>query len=131
MRVLPAAIAAAASLLLVGCLGGGDEPAQQNGDANRYLPDCPGGEEPRAVVFDLGENPRGVPTPRGAVARFLRQEKSDLSADVFERTDRGSGGWRRAAFAYSRDGSKLVQISLERLERGWLVVGYAFCPGTL
>lgn len=131
MRSPLVAIALATCLALVGCLDGEDEPAQQAGGANSDLPECPSGEDAVTAVYDLGANPNGVPTARGAMKRFLRKQKSSLSADAFERTDRGSGEARKAGFSYSRQGSELVQIYVERLERGWLVIAYAFCRGTL
>jgi hypothetical protein len=131
MRSSLVTVALAASVLLVGCLGGEGQPAQPTGGANPDLPECPSGEDAVTGVFDLGANPKGVPTARGAVTRFLRGRKSDLSADAFERTDRASGGTRRAVFSYSREGSRLVRLYVERLERGWLVIAYAFCRGAL
>jgi hypothetical protein len=131
MRALSFAIAVAACVALVGCLGGDDPPAQPSPEARTAL-QCPGGDEDlRSAILDLGENPQGVSTARGALERFLLSRKSDLSADDLERTDTGSGVTRKANFSYSRDGFTLADIYVERLERGWLVISYNFCRGTL
>jgi hypothetical protein len=131
MRDLWFAIAVAACVALVGCLGGDDQAAQPSAAASTAL-QCPGGDDDlRSAIFDLGEHPQGVSTARGALERFLLSRKSDVSADDFERTDPGSGVARKANFSYSRDGFKLADIYVERLERGWLVISYDFCRGTL
>jgi hypothetical protein len=130
MGDLRVAVAVVASLVLVGCFGGEDQPTKPSDGANTAGLDCPGGgEDVVTVVFDLGENPHGTPTARGALERFLSERRSDLSADEFRRTARPSAG--TTDFAYTRDGLKLVHIYAERLERGWHVISYAFCRGVL
>jgi hypothetical protein len=131
MRYLPFAIAVVASVGLIGCLGDDDQPAQPSAEAGTAL-DCPGGDDDlRSASFDLGENPQGVPSARGALERFLLSRTSDLSADAFERTDGGSGAPRKANFSYSRGESRLADIYVERLERGWLVISYDYCRGII
>ena len=132
MRSLPLALALAACVALVGCLGGDDQPAQPSAEATAALPECPGGDDDlRSAGFDLGENPQGFPTAREALARFLMERKSDLSANAFERSNPGGGSAREANFSYRRDGLELPNIYVERLKGGWLVISYTFCRGML
>jgi hypothetical protein len=130
VRFSPALLAALACVGLGGCLGGEDEsPRPTNGSAD--TPECPNGEEPLSAVYDLGENPKGAPSARDAVARFLGFRDSDLTADSFDRDGQGSSRADRASFTYSEGGSQLVRLYVERLERGWLVIAYEFCRGAL
>jgi hypothetical protein len=132
MGFLPLALALAACVALVGCLGGDDQPAQPSAGANTALPECPGGEDDlRSASFDLGENPQGFPTAREALERFLMERSSDLGANSFERAKPGGEPAREANFSYRRDGLELPNVYVERLEGGWLVISYTFCRGTL
>jgi len=128
MRHVLLALAGTACFALGGCLGDDDDsPADPDGLAI----ECPNPDDARSAGYDLGTNPDGYPSPRAAVARFLRLERSGLNADDFVRLDDSSSPTSAARFEYSDGSARLVQLSLRKLDRGWLVIAYDYCQGTL
>jgi hypothetical protein len=117
MKTWSRLLAASTCLILIGCLGADDGSGG-----------CPNGEEPRVTVFDLGENPRGAPSARAAVGRFLRDRGSDLTAGSFELVETDA---HTANFTHNGGGTQLARLYVERLDRGWLVISYEACVGAL
>lgn len=113
------------ALGLAGC--GGDDSADS--DPEVASPTCPNGEDRRATLFDLVENPKGETTPAAAVEVFLRQEGGDANPQDFEPVD--EGGNAKATFSYSDGEFELARLYVEQFERGWIVVSYEYCQGAI
>jgi hypothetical protein len=121
------------ALGFVGCTN--DEATQPSASVGSTPPgglECPGGtEDERTTIYDLGENPKGLATPRDALDRFLRGRNAEVTSEGFERRDGKAGLGNAVTFTYSRDGLKLAEIWVVHLEAGWLVEAYRHCEGEL
>jgi hypothetical protein len=130
MSSVLAALALSACVVLAGCLDDEDGETQPADPAGISL-DCPS-EDRVDAVFDLGENPRGAPTPGEAVARFFSSRLfRSLDSEDVRRDSAGSSPAEQATFSYTQQGRRLAEFYVERLETGWLVISYSFCRGSI
>lgn len=121
MRLVTPLLPGLICLALLGC----SNDVEKNSERSEG---CPDGERPTYVLFDIDTGAKGASSPRGALAGFLRHEKTDLATAEFDEVERDA---KAARFDHTENGSRLAQFYVERLDRGWFVISYEACSGVL